>query len=124
VHTVGLVGLGNMGSGMAGNFLAAGYPLVVHDVRPDVVRGFAARGARAAGSLVELARLADVTLTSLPGPPEVEAVATGPGGLLEGMRKGCVWVDTSTSRPTLIAREFARAAHGIIETVRRLVGAR
>ena len=40
MHTVGLVGLGNMGSGMAGNLLAAGYPLVVHDVRPDVVRGF------------------------------------------------------------------------------------
>src|SRR5262245_60802485 len=93
-----------MGSGMAGNLLARGYPLVVHDVRPDVVRGFAARGARAAGSLAELARVADVTLTSLPGPPEVEAVAIGPGGLLEGMRRGCVWVDTSTSRPTLIRR--------------------
>src|SRR5262245_3468076 len=93
-----------MGGGMAGNLLAAGYPLVVHDVRPDVVRGFAARGARSVGSLAELARLADVTLTSLPGPPEVEAVATGPGGLLEGMGAGCVWVDTSTSRPTLIRR--------------------
>src|SRR5262245_60790768 len=93
-----------MGGGMGNNLLKAGYPLAVHDLRPEVVRDFAARGARAAASVVELARLADVVLTSLPGPPEVEAVATGPGGLLEGMGAGCVWVDTSTSRPTLIRR--------------------
>jgi 3-hydroxyisobutyrate dehydrogenase len=104
VHTVGLIGLGNMGGGMAGNLLKAGYPLVVHDLRPDVVREFAARGARAAGSVAEAAHLADVVLTSLPGPAEVEAVATGSGGLLESMRAGCVWVDTTTSRPTLIRR--------------------
>jgi 3-hydroxyisobutyrate dehydrogenase len=76
VHTVGLIGLGNMGSGMAGNLMKAGYPLVVHDLRPEIVRDFAARGARAAGSVAEAARLADVTLTSLPGPSDVEAVAT------------------------------------------------
>jgi 3-hydroxyisobutyrate dehydrogenase len=104
VHTVGLIGLGNMGSGMAGNLLKAGFPLVVHDVRPAAVHEIVTRGARGASSLDELARLADVVLTSLPGPPEVEAVATGPGGLLESMRAGSVWVDTSTSRPTLIRR--------------------
>src|SRR5262245_55606842 len=93
-----------MGGGMAGNLLKAGYALVVHDLRPEVMRDFAARGARAAGSVVELARQANVVLTSLPGPAEVEAVATGTGGLLEGMRAGSVWVDTSTSRPTLIRR--------------------
>jgi 3-hydroxyisobutyrate dehydrogenase-like beta-hydroxyacid dehydrogenase len=104
VDTVGLIGLGNMGSGMAGNLLKAGYPLVVYDLRPDAVRDFAARGARAATSVAEVARSADVTLTSLPGPPEVEAVATDPGGLLEAMRPGAVWIDTSTSRPMLIRR--------------------
>ena len=46
MDTVGLIGLGNMGSGMAGNLIKAGYPLVVHDLRPDVVGDFAARGAR------------------------------------------------------------------------------
>jgi 3-hydroxyisobutyrate dehydrogenase len=81
--------------------LKAGYPLVVHDLRSHVVREFAARGARAAASVSELASLADVTLTSLPGPAEVEAVAAA---LLDGMRPGAVWVDTTTSRPTLIRR--------------------
>lgn len=101
METVGLIGLGNMGGGMAGNLLKAGYPLVVHDLRSHVVREFAARGARAAASVPELAGLADVTLTSLPGPAEVEAVAAA---LLDGMRPGAVWVDTTTSRPTLIRR--------------------
>src|SRR5262249_40835439 len=104
VDTVGLIGLGNMGGGMAGNLLKAGYPLVVHDLRPNVVRDFTARGARGAPWAAEVARLADVPLPSLPGPTEVGAVAVGPGGLLEAMRPGSVWIDTSTSRPTLIRR--------------------
>ena len=115
MRTVGLIGLGNMGGGMAGNLLAAGYSLVVHDVRPEIVGGFVARGARAAVSAAEVAGSADVTLTSLPGPREVEAVGTGPGGILEGIRPGGVWVDTSTSRPTLIRslepRFRAKGAH-------------
>jgi 3-hydroxyisobutyrate dehydrogenase len=102
VDTVGLIGLGNMGSGMAANLRRAGFPLVVHDTRPEAVAAVVATGARAAMSAAEVAQLADVTLTSLPGPPEVEAVAVGPAGLLEGIRPGSVWIDTSTSRPTLI----------------------
>src|SRR5262249_59160654 len=99
VDTVGLIGLGNMGSGMAGNLMKAGFPLVVHDLRPEIVRDFAARGARAAASTAEVARLADVTLTSLPGPPEVEAAATGPGGVLDALRPRPRLVGTSTRRP-------------------------
>jgi 3-hydroxyisobutyrate dehydrogenase len=101
VETVGLIGLGNMGGGMAGNLIKAGYPLAVHDLRAEAVRAITARGARAAASAAELARDADVVLTSLPGPPEVEAVAAA---LLEAMRPGSVWIDTTTSRPTLIRR--------------------
>ena len=46
--------------------------------------------------------MSDITFTSLPGPREVEAVATGPEGVLEGIQPGAVYVDLSTSRPTLI----------------------
>jgi 3-hydroxyisobutyrate dehydrogenase len=115
VETVGFVGLGNMGGAMAANVLRAGYPLVVHDLRPEPARRLGDRGARLAASAGEVARLADVTLTSLPGPHEVESVAAGPGGILDGIRPGAVWVDTSTSRPTLIreleGRFRARGAH-------------
>jgi 3-hydroxyisobutyrate dehydrogenase-like beta-hydroxyacid dehydrogenase len=102
MKTVGFIGLGNMGAAMASNIRKAGYALVVHDVRADAARRLAEAGARVGASPAEVARQADVTLTSLPGPPEVEAVAIGAGGLLEGIAPGGIWIDTSTSRPTLI----------------------
>jgi 3-hydroxyisobutyrate dehydrogenase len=115
MKTVGFIGLGNMGAAMAGNIRKAGFTLVVHDLRAEAARRLAEGGARIAASAAEVARQSDVTLTSLPGPPEVEAVATGAGGLLEGIAPGGVWIDTSTSRPTLIRslepRFRAKGAH-------------
>jgi 3-hydroxyisobutyrate dehydrogenase len=102
METVGFIGLGNMGSGMAGNIQKADYPLVVYDLRAEITAGFVERGARAGTSPADVARNSDVIFTSLPGPAEVEAVALGPQGVLEGIRPGCVYVDLSTSRPTLI----------------------
>lgn len=102
METVGFIGLGNMGGGMAGNIQKADYPMVVFDVRQTVVQPFVERGARAAGSPAEIARQCEVIFTSLPGPKEVEAVALGAQGVLEGIKPGAVYVDLSTSRPTLI----------------------
>ena len=102
MKTVGFIGLGNMGAAMAVNLRKAGYALVVHDLRADAVRRLAEAGARVGASPAEVASRSEVTITSLPGPPEVEAVAVGAGGLLEGIAHGGVWIDTSTSRPTLI----------------------
>ncbi len=115
METVGFIGLGNMGGGMAGNIQKADYPMVVFDLRQEVVTTFVARGARAGLSPAEVARQCDVTFTSLPGPAEVESVALGAQGILEGIKPGAVYVDLSTSRPTLI-RELepkfrAKGAH-------------
>jgi 3-hydroxyisobutyrate dehydrogenase len=104
METVGFIGLGNMGSGMAGNIQKADYPMVVFDLRTELTRRFVDQGARVATSAAEVARLSDVIFTSLPGPKEVEAVATGAQGVLEGIRPGGIYVDLSTSRPTLIRR--------------------
>jgi 3-hydroxyisobutyrate dehydrogenase len=102
---------------MAGHILAKGHPMVVHDVRAEVAARFRDRGARLAASPAELARASDVVFTSLPGPPEVEAVALGAGGVLEGIRAGSAYVDLSTSRPALIRRIAplfeARGAHAL-----------
>ena len=115
METVGFIGLGNMGMGMAANIQKADYPLVVHDVRQAAAQPFVDTGARQAGSAAEVARLSDVVFTSLPGPREVEAVALGAGGVLEGIRAGGIYVDLSTSRPTLIRQiepQFrAKGAH-------------
>ena len=102
METIGFIGLGNMGGGMSANIQRAGYPMVVYDIREEMTRPLLEGGARLANSPSEVARLSDVTFTSLPGPKEVEAVATGPEGILEGIRSGSVYVDLSSSRPTLI----------------------
>src|SRR6266850_6604835 len=104
METVGFIGLGNMGMGMGGNIQKADYPMVVFDIRDSAMQPFVANGARSARSPAEVARLSDVVFTSLPGPKEVEEVATGASGVLEGIKPGGIYVDLSTSRPTLIRR--------------------
>ncbi len=102
MENIGFIGLGNMGGGMSLNIQKAGYPMVVYDLREEVTRPLLEGGARLANSPAEVSSLSDVTFTSLPGPKEVEAVAAGADGVLEGIRPGSIYVDLSSSRPTLI----------------------
>ena len=102
METVGFIGLGNMGGGMSANIQRAGYPMVVYDLREEAAKPLLEGGASLANSPAEVASLCDITLTSLPGPKEVESVSTGPDGVLEGMKPGGIFIDLSTSRPTLI----------------------
>jgi 3-hydroxyisobutyrate dehydrogenase len=102
MESIGFIGLGNMGGGMSLNIQKAGYPVVVYDLREEAARPLLEGGAKLANSPAEVSSLSDITFTSLPGPKEVEAVATGPEGVLEGIRPGSIYVDLSSSRPTLI----------------------
>ncbi len=102
METVGFIGLGNMGGGMANNIQKAGYDMVVYDLREEAARPLLDGGARLANNPAEVASLCDVTFTSLPGPKEVEGVSLGAEGVLEGIKPGGIFVDLSTSRPTLI----------------------
>ena len=115
METVGFIGLGNMGASMANNIQKTGYPMVVFDIREAATRQFLEAGARLASSPAEAASLCEVTLTSLPGPKEVEQVAVGREGVLEGIKPGSIFVELSTSRPTLIReiepRFRAKGAH-------------
>jgi 3-hydroxyisobutyrate dehydrogenase len=102
MDTVGFIGLGNMGGGMSANIQRAGHPMVVYDLREEAAKPLLEGGARLANTPAEVAELSDVTFTSLPGPKEVEAVALGAQGVLEGIRPGSIYVDLSSSRPSLI----------------------
>jgi len=97
--TVGFIGLGSMGGGMTRNLQAAGFPLVVHDIRRAAADEFIAGGARWADSAAAVAAASDVVITMLPTPRHVSDVVSGPGGVLEGIRDGGTWVDMSTSVP-------------------------
>src|SRR3954451_19575659 len=101
---IAFIGLGNMGRHMAANLQKAGHELVVHDMRRSAAEGHLANGATWANSVAEAAQAAELILTSLPGPKQVEEVALGESGILQGAAKGAVYADLSTSSPTLIRR--------------------
>jgi 3-hydroxyisobutyrate dehydrogenase-like beta-hydroxyacid dehydrogenase len=85
-----------MGALLAGRLLAAGAQLIVNDISAAPVEAAVAGGARAAATCAELARSADVVITCVPGPAEVEDVYFGPNGLLGTARAGTAFVETST----------------------------
>src|SRR5215204_2025882 len=98
-----------MGGALAGNLLEAGHGIVVHNRTRTKAEHLAQHGARVADSPREVAQTSDVVITMLPGPPEVEEVVAGEGGLLEGAAERSLIVDMSTSSP-LLARQLASLA--------------
>jgi len=104
METIGFVGLGTIGGAIAKNIRKAGYPLMVHDIRPEAVQPLVDGGSERAGSAAEVARNCRIVFTSLPGPAEVEEVALGPDGLLQGVHDDSLYVDLSSSNPNLIRR--------------------
>lgn len=110
---LGFIGLGTMGASLASNLQKAGHKLIVHDVRRGAAEPHLAAGAAWAATAREVAAGADVIFSSLPGPPEVEAVALGKDGLLEGIKRGAAYFDLSTnSRNTVQKIHAAFAAKG------------
>ncbi|NMD31009.1 MAG: NAD-binding protein [Chloroflexi bacterium] len=111
---VGYIGLGLMGKSIARNILKAGFPLVVHNRSRAAVEELAAEGAIPAGSPAEVAGQVDVVFTNLPDSPDVERVALGKDGIIEGAHSGLIFVDNSTIKP-VTARHIARVlgAQGI-----------
>jgi 3-hydroxyisobutyrate dehydrogenase-like beta-hydroxyacid dehydrogenase len=107
-ETMGFIGIGLMGHGMAKNIVEKGYPLTVIAHRNRVpLEDLVARGAVEAASLVDLAQKCSVIFLCLTGAPEVASVVAA---LKPGLQKGAVIVDCSTSDPTVsltLARELA-----------------
>lgn len=99
---VGFIGLGTMGGGMAANLAKAGNELVVHDMNREAAKPFLSNRAIWADTPKAVAEQVDVVFLSLPGPPEVRAVATGADGLIEGLRPGGAVFDLSTNAPTAV----------------------
>jgi 3-hydroxyisobutyrate dehydrogenase len=112
MKSIGFIGLGNMGLPMVTNLLKAGYPVLAYDVVPSAVEAAVSRGASEAASAADTARRAEVVITMVPNSPEVEAVYLGPGGVLEGARRGrvSVAIDMSTIDPATTRKVGAHLA--------------
>lgn len=105
---VGFIGLGNMGQSMAGHILQAGYPLKVYNRSRDKAEALLARGAGWCDSPGELAANADVVITIVGYPHDVEQVYLGDNGIVARAR-GALLIDMTTSSPEL-AQRIAKAA--------------
>lgn len=111
--TVGFIGVGLMGHGMAKNIVTKGYPLVVLGHRNrEPVEHLKSLGATEARTPRELAAQCDIVHLCVTGSPQVEANLRGPDGVIAGGRPGLVVIDCSTSNPvsTLALGEELRAA--------------
>jgi len=107
---IGFVGLGQLGRLLARSLLRAGFTVTVHDVDERAAFTLTNLGAIWAPTLADTARDADVVMTCLPSPAIVAEVMTAEGGLLEGLRPGATWIDSSTNDADELRRLAAIAA--------------
>jgi len=106
---VGFIGVGSMGGPMCRNIIRkSNQEISVFDLNAAAVKACTDIGARAAGSVAELSAGADVVMTSLPMPRDVEAVALGAGGIADNARPGTVYFDLSTNSPSVVRRIAAQ----------------
>ncbi|HOZ60071.1 MAG TPA: NAD(P)-dependent oxidoreductase [Nakamurella multipartita] len=107
---LGFIGLGMMGAGMVRN-LARRFTVRVYDNRAEAVLAATEAGCEPAATAADVAKDADVVITMLPGPTEIEAVMIG-AGVGASMRPGALWIDMSSSSLPVLQRVVAAHAGG------------
>ena len=113
--TIGVVGLGAMGRGMAASLRRAGYHVQVCDLRAEAAQAFAAEGGTACASPAELGRRCEVVVSVVVNAAQTEAVLFGPDGAAAAMKAGSVVVMCSTVDPNWsVALEARLAAMGLL----------
>ena len=111
MQRTGVVGIGDMGSGLAKNLIAAGFPCTGHDLIDERLRAFADAGGRAASGAADVARHADAVFVMVMTGDEAKSVILGPDGLAENLTPGSVVLLSATIEPAE-AREIGEAMAG------------
>jgi 3-hydroxyisobutyrate dehydrogenase len=96
---IGFIGLGAMGSRMAKNLIDDGFEVIAYDIRKDAVTSLETLGAISADSPKAVGEKSEIVVLSLPSSSEVIDTVTGQNGVLEGIKKEGIIVDTSTIDP-------------------------
>ena len=100
-ETIGFIGLGAMGRGMASNCVKKGFKLVVNDVRKEPMDALAALGAKTAATIQDVAKQCSIIITVLPTGKEVNEVVMGANGLFANAKPGTIVMDLSTIEPEM-----------------------
>ena len=108
-QTIGFIGLGAMGRGMASNCARKGFRLVVFDINPEPVTDLVKLGARAAKSITDVAKSCSIIITVLPTGREVDQIVMGIDGLFANAKPGTLVMDLSTIDPETTDKMHAEA---------------
>ncbi|MDF2039492.1 NAD(P)-dependent oxidoreductase [Cytobacillus oceanisediminis] len=106
---IGFVGSGVMGKSMAGHLLKAGYPLVVYTRTKEKASELIENGAEWAETPLDVAKKANVIITIVGYPADVEEVYLGENGIITNGRDNTYVIDMTTSTPTLAKRIYEEA---------------
>jgi 2-hydroxy-3-oxopropionate reductase len=106
--TIGLIGLGLMGKPMGANLLKAGFPLIVWNRTASRADDLIRQGAELAANPREVASRVDLLVTIVSDPPALEDVLWGANGAMDALRRGTIYIDSSTVSPDL-ARRVAKS---------------
>ncbi|GLU31558.1 NAD(P)-dependent oxidoreductase [Trinickia caryophylli] len=110
MKTVGVIGLGNMGRGMALSLKRAGFDVLGFDADLDSARKLVEEGVRPCASIAEIAGAVDVLILSLPTSAIVEQVVLGEGGVASNAKRGLIVIDTTTADPNSTRKVAAALA--------------
>ncbi len=95
---ISFIGIGVMGSPMAQNLVTnSGHKVTVFDIDSNRIQQLETIGGISANSIAHAVKSADIVMTSLPGPEQIERVAFAPDGLVANISPGAVWIDLSTN---------------------------
>ncbi|MEO8967009.1 MAG: NAD(P)-dependent oxidoreductase [Solirubrobacteraceae bacterium] len=114
---VGFIGLGHMGGHMCRSLITAGFDVSAYDLDPEALLRAREAGARAASSVADCAAGAEMLVTSLPGPPQVDLVLNGPEGAIAALAPGSLVIEMSTSSLEVGRRARAQAAERGVELI-------
>jgi 3-hydroxyisobutyrate dehydrogenase len=118
MKTVGVIGLGNMGRGMALSLKRGGYNVLGFDAAPGVADKLQEEGVQARASIADITRDSDVLILSLPTSDIVEKVVLGEGGVAASAKPGLIVVDTTTADPNStrkVAAALGEAKVGLVD---------
>jgi 2-hydroxy-3-oxopropionate reductase len=109
MSTIAFIGLGIMGSPMAGHLAKAGHQVIGYNRSPERTKALVEAGGTAAESIAEAVAGADVVAVMVPDSPDVEQVVAGPGGVFDHAPAGALIIDFSSIRPDVTVALAAQA---------------